>query len=118
MGILSGTRINFWGGIQTNVCVANNTDSPGGKDILDLVNARIAGDMIDEELIAWMRTPGSIPSDKPGQKDTPYYTEGGWNYYGDHLVSYKNARISSEGPAGNMSTTGDLIGQQVSLLGS
>lgn len=120
MGILNGTRINFWGGIQTNVCVANNTSSPGGKDILDLVNAQIAGDMTDEELIAWMRTPALAKEDPndPAKPAKLYYAEGGWNYYGDHLVSYKNALVSSEGPAGNMSTTGSLAGQPVFLLGS
>ena len=108
MGILNGTRINFWGGIQSNVCVANNTNSPGGDDILDLVSATIAGTKTDEEMISWMRKPGSNGS----------YTEGGWNYYGDHLLNYKNATVSSEGPAGNMVTTGGLAGQPVSLLGS
>src|SRR5690606_4001246 len=77
-----------------------------------------AGDQTEEELIASMRKPEQALSAEPGQKDTPYYTEGGWNYYGDHLVSYKNVLISSEGSAGGMSMTGDLVGQPVSLLGS
>ena len=67
MGILNGTRINFWGGIQSNVCVANNTNKPGGEEILDLVNATISGDKTDEEMIAWMRAPGSIPAEQAGE---------------------------------------------------
>ncbi|MGI9277734.1 MAG: hypothetical protein ACR2PT_23160 [Endozoicomonas sp.] len=112
MGILNGSRINFWGGIQTNVCTANNTQTPGGKDILDLVNATIVGDLTDDEMIEWFRTPAYTKNGEPA------FTESGWNYYGDHLVNSVDAKISSEGPAGNMVTDGSLANQPVYLLGS
>lgn len=47
-----------------------------------------------------------------------YYTAGGWNHYGQHVVDMQNALISSQGAAGHVSTTGDLVGQPVYLLGS
>jgi hypothetical protein len=110
MGILNGPRINFWGGIETNVCVANNTDQIGGKDLLDLAASQASPNFTDEQIIAVIRTPDNGPP--------AYYTDGGWNYYGDYLVKFDSATVSSEGPAGAVSEGGDLAGQPVYLLGS
>ncbi|MEA1675986.1 hypothetical protein [Nitrospirillum sp. BR 11163] len=108
MGILNGPRINFWGGIRTNVCTANNSDTvtvgSSKLQILDLaaskVNPKYAGDT-DEQLINYLRQdPGS------------------WNYYGDYLVNLVDAQVSSQGPAGGVVEGGDLTGQPVYLLGS
>jgi hypothetical protein len=115
MGILNGPRINFWGGIQTNVCTANNTNDPGNTPILDLAKAQVAESaqsMTDNQIIDWMRTPTNSPSTGLG------YTESGWNYYGDHLVNFVDAIVSSEGSAGSVSTSGDLVSEKVYLLGS
>ncbi|NQW01446.1 MAG: hypothetical protein HQ483_17215 [Rhodospirillales bacterium] len=107
MGILNGPRINFWGGIQTNVCTANNSDSIAGANILDLATASLSTDFSDDEIIRRMRAPGSAG-----------YTNSGWNYYGDHLVKYVDAKISSQGKAGAISETGDLVGLPIQILGS
>ncbi len=50
--------------------------------------------------------------------DGDYYTAGGWNHYGQHVVDMQNALISSQGNPGSISTTGDMVGQPVYLLGS
>ena len=76
MGVLNGPRINFWGGIQTNVCVANNADKIGDAVMLDLATATVSSQFSDQEIIDQIRKPSGS-----------YYTEGGWNYYGDHQVS-------------------------------
>lgn len=119
MGILNGPRINFWGGIQTNVCTTNNSEnirgaSSDGPNLVDLATATVspANTMTDQELIAYIREPWY-------QSDgTQYYMNGSWNYYGDHQVHYVDAAVSSEGEAGAVSETGDLVGQPVYLLGS
>ncbi len=119
MGILNGPRINFWGGIKTNVCVANNDEAVpqvnnpplGNRHILDLPAARVGRDgehMSDDQIIALMRAPGP----------NGYYTGGGWNYYGDHQVTFANTVISSTGTPGTRSTEGALINQNIYLLGS
>jgi len=116
MGILNGARINFWGGIKTNVCVANNSDTvqdagTAKKTLLDLAQAQVGADgqsMSDQDIIEMMRAPG--PKN--------YYTGGGWNYYGDHQVAFQKAIVSSSGSPGAMTTTGDIVDQPIYLLGS
>jgi hypothetical protein len=108
MGILNGPRINFWGGIQTNVATTNNSDQIGGQDPIDVATSMVSPDITDEALIKLIRTPTS----------NNYYTDGGWNFYGDHQVHFVSAAVSSEGPAGGVTESGDLVGQPVYLLGS
>ena len=109
MSYLNGPRINFWGGGSTNVDTANNTEySP---TIVNLIDAMISSDKSDEEIIEYLRQPDT------SQKKN-YYTIGGWNYYGDHQVNFMDAKVSSSGQPGAVSTSGDLVGQPVYLLGS
>ncbi len=108
MGILTGHRINFWGGTQTDVCTANNTQTVDGEDILDLVNAKVVSTDTDAQLVEMMRTPTS-PGARPG---------GDWNYYGNHQVLFVDSKVSSQGAAGSVSIGGDLADDAVKLLGS
>ncbi|WP_298769821.1 hypothetical protein [uncultured Shewanella sp.] len=118
MSIFSGPRINFWGGISTNVNVANNSNgvpqSAELKDqqpILDLARAQIAkkaASMSDENIIALMRAPD--PQD--------YYTESGWNFYGDQQLHLVDAKVSSSGEPGAVNTQGDIVNESIYLLGS
>jgi len=107
MGYLNGPRINFWGGGSTNVDTANNEDN----NIADLVTATVTANDTDAQLIDDLRQ----PSTSNGQN---YYTVAGWNYYGDHQVAFMNTQVSSSGPPGGVSTSGDLVGMPVYLLGS
>jgi hypothetical protein len=107
MSYMNGPRINFWGGGSTNVCTANNT----GNCIVDLADALVLDPRSDDELIAVLRT----ASTNKGQN---YYTEAGWNYYGDHQVAFNQARVSSSGAPGAVSTSGEMVGLPVYLLGS
>jgi hypothetical protein len=101
MGILNGPRVNFWGGIQINVCTANNSDAVNNLNLLDVATSTVSSAYTDQQIIDLMRTdPGS------------------WNYYGDHLVNFVGAKVSSEGPAGAVTEAGDLAGEPVYLLGS
>ncbi|MEE3624466.1 hypothetical protein UCD39_10760 [Nitrospirillum sp. BR 11752] len=111
MGILNGPRINFWGGIRANVCTANNSDQVGDVKLLDLANSMVRPGYTDEQAIDLMRTPTT-------NNGVPYYTNGGWNYYGDHQVNFVSATVSSQGPAGGVVDSGDLVGLPVYLLGS
>jgi|GEM_PF-369427 len=110
MGILNGPRINFWGGISTNVALANNQQTFSGEKIIDLVNPSVVPDMndTDESIVAFLQEP------------TPdgYFTKGGWNYYGDHQVSFREAKVSSAGMPGEVKTTAALVDTPVFLLGS
>ena len=115
MSYLDGPRINFWGGASTNVDTANNT----GHRLVDLVTTEVISDDGDDEIIARLRQPTTLPSSDPMERGPePYYTVAGWNYYGDHQVAYLGAKVSSSGPPGAVSTDGDLQGQPVYLLGS
>lgn len=107
MSYLNGPRINFWGGGSTNVCTANND----GNGIVDLVDGLVIGQGTDDELIDKLRAPAT----NNGQS---YYTVAGWNYYGDHQVSFMSARVSSSGAPGAVSRSGELVGLPVYLLGS
>ncbi|MGY2400647.1 hypothetical protein [Pseudomonas sp. SDO5271_S396] len=115
MSILNGPRLNFWGGIRTDVSVPNNSPTipfNGKKDwpLFDLTTSTLepgAQSYTDDQLNNMINTPTGN-----------YYTAGGWNHYGQHVVDMQNALISSQGNPGNISTTGDLVGQPVYLLGS
>ncbi len=114
MSILNGPRLNFWGGIRTDVSVPNNSPTiPYNNTTLDLFDlatstvAPAAQDFSDDQLNAMINAPSGN-----------YYTAGGWNHYGQHVVDMQGALISSQGTPGNISTQGDLVGQPVFLLGS
>ncbi|MBM9489541.1 hypothetical protein ACQRBV_24955 [Pseudomonas sp. R11F] len=115
MSILNGPRLNFWGGIRTDVSLPNNSPTlPQNSDanwpLFDLTTSTLAPEAelySDEQLNNMINTPNGN-----------YYTAGGWNHYGQHVVSMKNALISSQGSPGNVGTSGDQVGQPVYLLGS
>ena len=107
MSYVNGPRINFWGGGSTNVDTANND----GNGIVDLVNVAVIAQGTDDELIAELRKPATSGGNN-------YYTVGGWNYYGDHQVAFQGATVSSSGMPGGVSTTGEMVGLPVFLLGS
>ena len=107
MGILNGPRINFWGGIQTNVCTTNNSQIIDGQQVFDAATATMTTTESDADLIEMIRANG--PNG---------YSNGSWNYYGDHQVHFVDTVVSSEGEAGAVAESGDLIGDPVYLLGS
>jgi len=115
MSILNGPRLNFWGGIRTDVSLPNNSPTipyDGNDDwpLFDLTTSTLAPgaqSYTDDQLNDMINAPNGN-----------YYTAGGWNHYGQHVVDMQNALISSQGVAGSISTTGDLVGQPVYLLGS
>ncbi|NBF09265.1 hypothetical protein [Pseudomonas sp. Fl4BN1] len=114
MSILNGPRLNFWGGIESNVSLPNNSPSiPVGKETLQLFNlttstvAPQAQPYSDDELNNLMNSPNG-----------DYYTAGGWNHYGQHVVTLDKVAISSQGTPGDISTEGDLVGEPIYLLGS
>ena len=117
MSYLNGPRINFWGGASTNVDTANNTESidiAGHNqpvDIVDLISTTVTSPETDDALIEALRQPAS----SQGQN---YYSQAGWNFYGDHQVAFNKATVSSSGAPGAVSTSGDLVGENVYLLGS
>ncbi|MDP9782108.1 hypothetical protein [Pseudomonas fluorescens] len=115
MSILNGPRLNFWGGIRTDVSLPNNSPTIpyDGNDhwpLFDLTTSTLAPgaqSYTDDQLNNMINAPTGN-----------YYTAGGWNHYGQHVVDMQNALISSQGTPGSISTTGDLVGQAVYLLGS
>lgn len=115
MSILNGPRLNFWGGIRTDVSLPNNSPTipyNGNEEwpLFDLTTSTLAPgaqSYTDEQLNDMINAPNGT-----------YYTAGGWNHYGQHVVDMQNALISSQGAPGGISTTGDLVGQPVYLLGS
>lgn len=115
MSILNGPRLNFWGGIRTDVSLPNNSPTIpyDGNDkwpLFDLTTSTLAPGAqpyTDDQLNNMINAPTGN-----------YYTAGGWNHYGQHVVDMQNALISSQGVPGSISTTGDLVGQAVYLLGS
>lgn len=120
MSILNGPRLNFWGGISTDVSVPNNSPTlPNGiatsLDLFDLTTSTVseaARTYSDDRLYELINAPD--PRIGPNSR----YTAGGWNHYGDHVVTMHNALISSQGTPGNISLEGDMVGQPVYLLGS
>lgn len=120
MSILNGPRLNFWGGISTDVSVPNNSPTlPNGiatsLDLFDLTTSTVAQQAqpySDEQLYALINAPD--PRIGPDSR----YTAGGWNHYGEHVVAMDNALISSQGTPGNILPEGDMVGQPVYLLGS
>lgn len=118
MSILNGPRLNFWGGISTDVSVPNNSatvpqgDQTGFK-LFDPATSTIAPEAqsyTDEQLNEKINTPSSTAP-------ASGYTQGGWNHYGQHVVEL-DTKISSQGNPGAISKQGDLVGQPVYLLGS
>lgn len=107
MSYLNGPRINFWGGGSTNVDTANNT----GNGIVDLVQTKVIADKTDDELIAFLRQHDTLNGE-------PYYTIGGWNYYGDHQVAFRGVKVSSAGAPGAVTPADGLANLPVYLLGS
>ncbi|MBD9465695.1 hypothetical protein [Pseudomonas sp. Pdm06] len=115
MSILNGPRLNFWGGIRTDVSLPNNSPTipyDGNDDwpLFDLTTSTLAPgaqSYTDDQLNNMINAPTGN-----------YYTAGGWNHYGQHVVDMQNALISSQGIPGSINTTGDLVGQAVYLLGS
>ncbi|TWH75999.1 hypothetical protein LX59_01509 [Azomonas agilis] len=116
MSILNGSRLNFWGGIRTDVSVPNNSPSiPVGSEnetlqLFDLTISQVAQEAqsyTDDQLNNMINAPTG-----------DYYTAGGWNHYGQHVVDMQNVLVSSQGSPNNISTVGDLVGQPVYLLGS
>ncbi|MGE8097635.1 hypothetical protein [Pseudomonas fluorescens] len=115
MSILNGPRLNFWGGIRTDVSLPNNSPTIpyDGNDhwpLFDLTTSTLAPgaqSYTDDQLNNMINAPTG-----------DYYTAGGWNHYGQHVVDMQNALISSQGNPGSISTTGDMVGQPVYLLGS
>ncbi|MCW1247378.1 hypothetical protein OC610_23370, partial [Pseudomonas sp. SAICEU22] len=115
MSILNGPRLNFWGGIRTDVSLPNNSPTipyDGNDDwpLFDLTTSTLAPGAepySDDQLNNMINAPAGN-----------YYTAGGWNHYGQHVVDMQNALISSQGNPGSITTTGDLVGQAVYLLGS
>ncbi|UZE26247.1 hypothetical protein LOY67_12835 [Pseudomonas sp. B21-056] len=115
MSILNGPRLNFWGGIRTDVSLPNNSptipyNGNANWPLFDLTTSTLAPgaqSYTDDQLNDMINAPTGN-----------YYTAGGWNHYGQHVVDMQNALISSQGIPGGISTTGDLVGQPVYLLGS
>src|SRR3990167_3392239 len=121
MSILNGPRLNFWGGIRTDVSVPNNSptitydNEKNTLDLFDLTTSTVATEAqqySDDELNQMINAPLNTTTPDSG------YTAAGWNYYGQHVVDLQNALISSQGTPGAISTSGDMIGQPVYLLGS
>ncbi|RMQ47636.1 hypothetical protein ALQ04_04112 [Pseudomonas cichorii] len=118
MSILNGPRLNFWGGISTDVSVPNNSatldeDNDTKFNLFDVTTSTIAPEAqpyTDEQLNEKINAPSSSPP-------TTGYTKGGWNHYGQHLVEM-DTQISSQGNPGAISKQGDLVGKPVYLLGS
>ncbi|NIJ44605.1 hypothetical protein FHR24_001044 [Wenyingzhuangia heitensis] len=101
MSYLNSYRINFWGGISTNVCTANNDDV--NQFMVDPVKAMLSpllSNLTDEQAVQNLKA-------NPG-----------WNYYGDYVTKFNNAKISSFGTPNNIQETGNIIDQGIYLLGS
>ncbi|MDH5558908.1 MAG: hypothetical protein OEZ03_16280 [Alphaproteobacteria bacterium] len=108
MSYLNGPRINFWGGFQTNVCTTNNSEY---DERIDVVHTTVTDKMTDAQIVDYFRMPAT-------RKGANYYTNGGWNYYGDHGVQFIEAKVSSSGRPGQITEDGALMGMPVYLLGS
>lgn len=121
MSILNGPRLNFWGGIRTDVSVPNNSptitynNQKSTLNLFDLTTSTLAAEAqhySDDQLNQMINAPLNTNTPNSG------YTAAGWNHYGQHVVDLQNALISSQGTPGAISTSGDLVGQPVYLLGS
>ncbi len=121
MSILNGPRLNFWGGIRTDVSVPNNSptitynNQKSTLNLFDLATSTLAAEAqqySDAQLNQMINAPLNTNTPNSG------YTAAGWNHYGQHVVDLQNVLISSQGAPGAISTSGDLIGKPVYLLGS
>lgn len=113
MSYLNGPRINFWGGFQTNVDTTNNEDyeEATGGPLINVVHTMVTSSKSDEDLIHELRQPAL-------RDGVSYYTLGGWNYYGDHGVTFHNAKVSSAGHPGKVTTDTRMSELPVYLLGA
>ncbi|WP_440055268.1 hypothetical protein ACSLBF_03765 [Pseudoalteromonas sp. T1lg65] len=126
MSILNSQRINFFGGIEVDVSVPNNIgaypigtdgepltgDDPKTNEVFDPATSQLTdfvydNNITDEQLISMLRAPSG-----------DYFTNGGWNIYGQHSVVTNQAKVTSSGMPGQVSTSSDLQGYPVYLLGS
>lgn len=102
MSYLSNYRINFWGGLLTDVCTSNNDDRD--HYFVDPIKARLAP---------------NYHSQPDNQVIKELKANPGWNYYGEYTTMFQGAKISSFGePTGTMNDTGSMIGTDLYLLGS
>ncbi|BCQ65197.1 MULTISPECIES: hypothetical protein [Pseudomonas] len=120
MSILNGPRLNFWGGIEANVSLPNNSptipsepSNPDSQETLSLFNLTTSTLYPEAELYSDDQLTEMINA-----PTGDYYTAGGWNHYGQHVVTLDQVAISSQGTPGNISTQGDLVGEPFYLLGS
>jgi len=101
MSYLNNYRINFWGGISTNVCTANNDDV--GYFYADPIQAKLSPTLLPMTDDAAIETLQANP---------------GWNYFGDYTTKFQDAKISSFGEPDAIESTGAIVGQGIYLLGS
>lgn len=101
MSYLNNYRINFWGGISTNVCTANNDDV--GYFYADPIQAKLSPTLLPMTDDAAIETLQAKP---------------GWNYFGDYTTKFQDAKISSFGEPDAIESKGAIIGQGIYLLGS
>lgn len=133
MSILNGPRINFFGGIEVDVSLPNNLDEyyidsngdpvPAEKQkeatpnaIFDSKTSTLTdfiydNNITDEQIITMLRG----PTDNNG---VPYFTNGGWNIYGQHSVVTNNVNVSSGGNPGAVTESSPFTGQPIYILGS
>ncbi|MCG9766168.1 hypothetical protein L1D53_21845 [Vibrio alginolyticus] len=117
MSILNNYRINFFGGIEVDVSVPNNKATypvDGQKhDIFNPATSTLT-DFIykhgisDEEIIDMFQTP----------TEEGYFTNGGWNIYGQHSVTTQKVKVYTSGHPGAVTTDTPLANFDFSLLGS
>ncbi len=122
MSILNSTRINFFGGIEVDVSVPNNTGTyPIGKDGADeqifdpktstLTDFVYENNITDEQIIDMLKAPAS-------NGGSPYFTNGGWNIYGQHLVTTNQVKVRSSGDPGQVTLQSPIADLPFYLLGS
>lgn len=134
MSILNDHRINFFGGIQVDVSLPNNLENyyidangnPIPQDqqtddnsvaIFDSKTSLMTdfvrdNNITDEQILNMLRYPAENSAHEQ------YFTNGGWNIYGQHSVVTDSVNVSSAGFPGQVSEHSPLSGFPVSLLGS
>ena len=108
MSYFNGYRINFAGGFYTNVDTANNYQS-----LTDPVNAMIQPELAkrtDDELRDYLM---QRTKDETG---APLIS--GWNFMGDHVTRFLNAKVTSLGLPMEVVDQGSTIGTPVFILGA
>ena len=125
MSILNSHRMNFFGGIEVDVSLPNNAEVyptlPGSKEkpfsVFNSKTSSMSDDVLqnnitDDEIIKLLREPAVKPD---GEQ---YFTQGGWNIYGQHSVVTNNVQVRSAGLPGQVSEQSPLAAFPVYLLGS